>query len=751
MPFAHIYTSEPSLEQIIALEGPVIIEKTPTGGFAGKGVDVVAIIGETLVGNPNVPQEPITGGDFLAMFGGFNKYIGDGAAVAYDGNVFLTVQGLKLSRLIVVPVDDRVGVVTLTRKAPGAGSIESGTGPFDFTGLASGGTHLNIRFNANAPDDKSLSFLYTPATHTGAGATYLAADTKELGVKINGGPLLTKAATVVELDQPTWLAWLNDALSFPGLAAVNDGGEVKIGTDRMGTGATLEIMGAGLGSDAEVLARLGLTPGVYTGTGNVSDHTAITAEEIAARFAAVVPLVLGLGHVRGSRFIASTATEGIAPAGIQCLNTSTADAVLGGDFATNVIVNGGGGDVEKATLPAGTRVSDGGANVFLIAANVFFDDNILEVSNVPIKQVSGSTVLAAAINAFVDTPDTEFFVGPTVTNPAGTTARPSTESGWLAKYQDALDALLADKAPQTEVSMVLSARHGVLGVAATALDGMLMKAVKDHCTTATSRGRARNAAVSPPLGVSKAYAMGSADCGVASTTAGGRHCRRWYGFPGIRKYVKAIVDDDPTLDGIIDCTTDQFIVGRASTLAPERSLSEKSENGEADFVLSLESAYQEGGSQGPLQEPDYKAFKASGICAPRNDDVNGFILQSQVTSVDPSTDPQNRRINDRRMRDFLFTSQLAIAAKYSAKLNTPDRTRNLLRDTVSFYAGLKSEDDPALARIADFAVVKSTPKAWKGSGAQLYDVVVETFDPMDNPVFRIAAGTTVDVSILKGA
>ena len=112
------------------------------------------------------------------------------------------------------------------------------------------------------------------------------------------------------------------------------------------------------------------------------------------------------------------------------------------------------------------------------------------------------------------------------------------------------------------------------------------------------------------------------------------------------------MNPDVVDDGMCEVPFCVAVASVLSQLAPELNPGQKT-----SYMkwITLESATLSGGTIGPLSLNDYKLFKAAGICAPRRDGTSRLI-QSGVTSVDPTTDPNNVPISKRRMYYFVAKS-----------------------------------------------------------------------------------------------
>jgi len=741
MPIMRIYDLFPSLTEIQKTPGPFIVEESPSGGVVAAKVGKVAIVCETLKGAPNVPVEILGGADLMENFGGFNKYVGDGAAAGhpYDGNLNVALQGHGFAgSYIVVSVDDRVGTVSLARESPGyAMATSTVAGPW---ALADTDTFIvsddvGADGTATIKSEKTSSECVNSETFNFTAAAVLT-------MQVNGGPLQSydltadaplpvniAAVTAIELRD-----WIN--ANFTGVsAAVTGVNQVTVYTDRQGTGATLLFGGTARAIAGWPAATVTATPA----NNNVVDVDAVTCDEM-----------VGLINTACGRSTASNVggllritrdTQGAAY-NITLAGTLPGVSPVGKIYYTSLgPISGGTSTAPAGVWHAGYRISDGGANVFMLAEDVSFTAGTLTATGVAIKQASGTTVGINAITTVVDTPDTALFTNPTISANPATSAKPATEAGWTTVYTTALATLLADQSPERNVTIVVSTRHGSEGTAIAALTGSLQAALKAHCIASTAAGYPRWYAVSPPLATTKTIARGSSGIGVSSSTAAGRYKRGMYNWPGIRKFMPEIVIDDPTLDGYVDWTSDIAAASKASLLDPEYSLAQPGT--ELNSIVSLESYYLADGTGGALTPADYISNIEYGICSPRIDPDLGPKLHGQSMSVSPVTAPSDVPCSDRRMRDWLYRSLLTFAGRYQSKLNTLTRRRAFGGDISAWLEGLVQ-----LERIAAYLVKEDTPTSMVGQGVVIFKVGVRTADHLDNIGFRVTAGRTVDVTAL---
>ena len=242
----------PPLEEIQKIEGPVIVEEAAGGGIVGARVGVICAIGETLKGDPNVPVEITNPSDFLSLVGGFNKFVGDGAASSYDGNLFVFLAALKVSRLILVPVDDRVGAVDLARVSPGSATMQStNQGPY---ALADADT-IAVTIEGPVVDGTATVQAEAAVSEGSIAENYdlTAAGDRSLTLQVNGGPLQTKTigpGDVVAIGAVTadeLAIWANIQFAAVSVAATTGATKVTVTTDRKGLSASL-LFGGGMRS-----------------------------------------------------------------------------------------------------------------------------------------------------------------------------------------------------------------------------------------------------------------------------------------------------------------------------------------------------------------------------------------------------------------------------------------------------------------------------------------------------------------------
>ncbi|MBX4215640.1 hypothetical protein KW797_01685 [Candidatus Parcubacteria bacterium] len=143
--------------------------------------------------------------------------------------------------------------------------------------LPAGSTTFTGPVDGGAPG--TATFTYTRATLTGSAATYAAVVASHtLDLTVGGVPVQVVFAGT-ENSQTLYLAAINAVLE--GAAAVNSSGQLRLETDKYGSGASIAVLNT---SSGDVLTSLGLAATSASGTGNVANARAVTATEFKTVF-----------------------------------------------------------------------------------------------------------------------------------------------------------------------------------------------------------------------------------------------------------------------------------------------------------------------------------------------------------------------------------------------------------------------------------------------------------------------------------
>lgn len=315
-------------------------------------------------------------------------------------------------------------------------------------------------------------------------------------------------------------------------------------------------------------------------------------------------------------------------------------------------------------------------------------------------------------------------------------ANKATTSELVELYQTALDALLTDAVPMSDVSIVFSARTSA----------ELRLALKTHAQIASSQGRGRVAVVAPPISmVTEQTAIGTSSPGVGAT----RDERVIYCWPGFQTYMD-VAQNTPikratgynSTNGYFDVRSDSYMASILSNLASERNPGQSA--APVPACLSTVRGFQSGALP-DLTISNYTLFKQYGIAAPRNDRSSGWQFQSGITS---SLTSGQRNINRRRMADEVQDSLAAIYEKFSKLPLTVALKDQIDTETTAYMTGLLSPNNPAAQRIEGFLVDSKSGNTPQLNAQGIYVVIVKVrmLGTADDIVIQSEVGPTVNVT-----
>lgn len=434
------------------------------------------------------------------------------------------------------------------------------------------------------------------------------------------------------------------------------------------------------------------------------------------------------------------------------------------------------------TIPAGTRVRDASnpEREYALAADVVFaagtDLAVAAFTNFADGTASYSTRTVAGIPVYstkgqnegavgnVDTVDaTDLFragigagtalasvvvaatTGALDTAPANSAELLALSSGTIdTRYEEAIDAALPGDRVVANVDMVASARQS------TAIRTKL----REHVIESSAQGPGRRACIRPPIGTMFASAIGAVAPGVGATRAE----RVIYCYPHFEQSISEIATLDPTA-----AISSQFIlVGADSAMAsilsvlppennPGQSTSEFFDGGLINgYIRKLEDGLTTAGLPTKFTMANYISFKSSGIAALRYaDQIDEWVFQSGVTSVNSTQEPGRTAINRLHMADFLEDSMAGVALRYVKKPRTTDRVNALIGDLTGFLELMLSEADTAKQRIAGYSIDTrsgNTPTL-QGSGIFVMIINVRTLDDFNQIVLQVTAGPNADIAV----
>jgi hypothetical protein len=284
--------------------------------------------------------------EFERLYGGaIAGYIGAREARrALDGGCALLVSRVvhyddladptsKTSAAAMVTVPDR-------STTPGHGRVTgSGTFPFRLTH----GDTLVVAINGGG--NQTATFNGFARRLTGSGGTHATVTATHALVLVVNGVRRSVAFAGTENTAAVYAAAIN---AIPGISADVLTGNVRITTDKKGTGASLVVHAD---TDSDVLASLGFTSGQVAGSlgsSNVVDIEAVTAAEFTAIIADTIEDGAGGADADGHPYIESTSTG--SGSSVQVRSSSTAEDDFG--FDTTAHVGGATSSVDSLTFIA---------------------------------------------------------------------------------------------------------------------------------------------------------------------------------------------------------------------------------------------------------------------------------------------------------------------------------------------------------------------------------------------------------------
>lgn len=374
-----------------------------------------------------------------------------------------------------------------------------------------------------------------------------------------------------------------------------------------------------------------------------------------------------------------------------------------------------GGD--EYTIPAGTRVSDGGTDIFLTLEDLTFaESGSAQQGTVRVRPENDATNDESidACTTIVDTLDASV-TG--VSNAAALTC-----PDFDTQYGAAIALLGADDGLAAQVDIVIARRH------TAAIRTALIAAA-----TAASAGRkAFTAIYSPPIGTASATAEGSSGVGVGTTAS--RYKNLVYAWPNIQSRVLEHSASDN-----VDMHADIFAAYCASQAHPVENIGGIRT---ARFVFGLETGLDVAATQAK-----YQAWRALGIASPQIAESVPEILSDRTTEL-TAPDDELRHV---RTVNWLAASLHGIGGRWSKKLWTAANRDTFLAEIEAFLEGLKSTGNPEQQLIEDFATdgVSGNTPGTKAAGVYVCKVAVTTLLSANTIVFQLLSGTTVDVQVLS--
>lgn len=270
--------------------------------------------------------------EFQRVYGGFiaGRVEAPVAKRALDNGCHLVV-----SR--VVHLTDPADVSTRTSVPAAVTAVDRGAGPSSGRSTGAGafpfrlthGDTLVVTIDGGSP--ATATFNGFARRLSGTSGTYSAVTAAHVLVLVVNGIQRTVAFAGTENTAVAFATAIN--IGIPGVYADVLMGEVRITTDKKGTGASLSVHAT---TDTDVLASLGITSGQVAaslGSSNVADIEAVTAAEFETIVEAAVTGCSAGADSSGFPYIASSTTG--ASSSVLVGSSSTADDDFGFDTSTH--------------------------------------------------------------------------------------------------------------------------------------------------------------------------------------------------------------------------------------------------------------------------------------------------------------------------------------------------------------------------------------------------------------------------------
>ena len=298
--FIRRFLADPGNETLLDIESVNILDLEPPASIAGVGTGTALLIAEFEDGpfatdlpiNGGGPSEVSGAGDLLTRFGGFGyTYDGlpannpsartryaDGALTGehWNGHGFVALANKRFKNLIVARADTSVGAVEFKRQASIIGSNLPTFALDDGSILSILSGNLSAPFALNGYAFTGSAAIYTtgngvyPTTFLGGEQMVITADQ---GTSRQVGPV-TVTFTVLDQTHAQVVARINAAMGFTcaAVAALTTTFSGRV----LGTAGNINIVSA----SALVLVALNAVTGLTSGSGNVSDLSAVTVPEV---------------------------------------------------------------------------------------------------------------------------------------------------------------------------------------------------------------------------------------------------------------------------------------------------------------------------------------------------------------------------------------------------------------------------------------------------------------------------------------
>lgn len=454
-----------------------------------------------------------------------------------------------------------------------------------------------LTVSVNGGGAQTVTFSATAAARTGVAGTYptLFVGGETLSLKIDGG--VTQLVTFTSGDQALLDVINRINSTIVGGAADNNSGQLRIKSDRLGTGSSVQIVGG------TSLTKLGHTAGTTTGTGNVFDINSVTANEVSVAATAQLTGAIGGISGNGNPFV-QTSTSG-SSGSIQ-VSGGTAAAAIGFD---NTIHTGSNSSAATALRRPALNSGSGTDEPFFLdySYKAFFHFQVQRYTNL------GNLISDYGLGSDLATGATLAMAGSGRGNNASIVLACSVPNDDLISHQTALQFL----AKRKDVTLV---------VPLTVVSG-IQTSVRDHVDTMSRVDfkRERLGIVGLPIGTQ----VGDEDTsGTAIFTARQLNDRRMiltypWAFANVQGADGTVVETE--LDG---WAVSAALAGLIASL-PDRATSPTAQVLAGFTRLGV-----------TLDEPEENLCGGSGVCVVTLEDGNVTVRDGITTTLDNEADAE---------------------------------------------------------------------------------------------------------------
>lgn len=717
--FVRRFTEVQTIEVIRQIEGVVIIDLAPPDPATGAGSGTILLVGEFEDGffatddEVKGAVEVFGSEDFRQKFGGFG-FTYDGTPAQnpcsrrhlqelWNGNGFLKAFKLRGQRLMISRVDTSVGSVSFDPLA----CLDGDVGPF----VIPDGTPIAFTTDQGSAASSAISGVV--ATVPGAGATFGTITSGDsFQIRVDGGPVVTVTFGAADTTVAAVVSRVNDTLGYA--AATDNAGEMDLVGIIPGTNGSIQL----IESTPGVLAKIGHTVGTTAGTGNVGTLNGVTVTELVT----IINGSAGLAAINVEASVGKTGEIRVCNNSPAATSTIEADAsgngaLIGLAEGTTVAIT----DHPGGSIAAGSRVSNGTLD-WVTTQTLDIPAGAVGPYVAKVRPaLDDGTQVGSGAGTVTTIKDAAAFAELTVTNPNALEAALD-ENQMDVQYTKALDATLDESGVCREANYLLISRRSD----AVVRDG------RSNAIKATACGLfARKYITGDPLGTDTST--------IIENVAKYRSDRVFYCGKGLKVRIPQIAEIGSagglgfTDDGIITVRPDGPLTTLCALLAPEENPGQQT--GLIDDFFEVDSFGE------VLDVESYKAYRREGVSVPRIDRVSGTIFQSGVTS---SLTSGRTTMARRKMADFIQDTATELLNPFIKRLSKQSRRTKVRAVWEQFLAGLKSEQNPELARIEGFSVDDSinagnTPEVL-AQGVNYLNTVVRTFSSLDDIVVQTEIG-----------